>query len=246
MTPASAKNIYGWRGSGPPSNSSDPRNTWNGPIVTGPDGLFHIYDPIYREGSLGGPTAILHGVATNVTGRWDWTSRPSIPIERGENPAFVVFKGADGAEVYSLWMGGTVRLAPGPDGPFRTVEGFSYPGGNPAPLYHNGAFYMTNQKTTEIFTTPNITSGAKWVTFASIARPNQLPGGSWYHTEDPYMWIDRHGNWHMCVARCQRRPTLIRQRRTARAHRFSRGGETYQSAFRSAARALISRSHCTD
>jgi hypothetical protein len=52
VTPASGKNLY---------NSSDPRNTWNGPIVTGPDGTYHLYDPIYKVGSLGGPTAILHG-----------------------------------------------------------------------------------------------------------------------------------------------------------------------------------------
>ena len=47
-TPAAGKNLY---------NSSDPRNTWNGPIVTGPDGVYHIYVPIYKVGSLGGPSA---------------------------------------------------------------------------------------------------------------------------------------------------------------------------------------------
>ena len=45
VTPATGKNIY---------NNSDPRNTWNGPIVLGPDGKYHIYDPIYHVGSLGG------------------------------------------------------------------------------------------------------------------------------------------------------------------------------------------------
>lgn len=32
----------------------------------------------------------------------------------------------------------------------------TYPGGNPAPVYHNGAFYLTNQKTTEIYTTTTL------------------------------------------------------------------------------------------
>ena len=72
VTPASGKNIY---------NSSDPRNTWNGPIVAAPDQkTFHIYVPIYNVGSLGGPTSILHGVATNVTGPWDW-SLPELPTQ---------------------------------------------------------------------------------------------------------------------------------------------------------------------
>lgn len=60
-----------------------------------------------------------------------------MPIERGENPAAVVYKD-DGKLVYSLWMGGTVRTSSSPDGPFVDIKGFSYPGGNPAPIYHNG------------------------------------------------------------------------------------------------------------
>lgn len=96
-TPASAKSLY---------NVSDPRNTWNGPIVTAPDGKFHIFDPIYREGSLGGPTAVLHGVADVVTGPYDWTL-PTLP-SNGENPAAVTFPnettGAPGAWSWSFLL----------------------------------------------------------------------------------------------------------------------------------------------
>ena len=51
---------------------SDPRNTWNGAIIRGPDGVFHLYNPVYKPGSLGGasngPTSMMHGTATAVTG----------------------------------------------------------------------------------------------------------------------------------------------------------------------------------
>ena len=33
------------------------------------------------------------------------------------------------------------------EGPFTEIDGFAYPGGNPAPIYHNGSFYLTNQQT---------------------------------------------------------------------------------------------------
>ena len=70
----------------------------------------------------------------------------------GENPAFVVYndESSNGEMVYTLWIGGKVLLAYHPDGPFNVIEGFGYPGGNPAPIYHNGAFYMTNQGTTQV------------------------------------------------------------------------------------------------
>jgi hypothetical protein len=77
-----------------------------------------------------------------------------------------------------------VRVADSVDGPFVPVT--SYPGGNPAPVFHNGAFYMTNQATLEIYTTPAIVPGAVWSVFANIshdALPPTSPPGQ-YHVED--------------------------------------------------------------
>lgn len=135
---------------GTADNISDPRNTWNGPIVTGPDGTYHIYVPIYAVGSLSSPQSVLHGIATSVTGPWNWDAKPQISLGVSENPAFVVFKNETGQMVYSLWMDGHVRVADSPDGPFTGPSAWSYPGGNPAPIHHNGAFYMTNQGTNQV------------------------------------------------------------------------------------------------
>ena len=109
---------------------------------------------------------------------------PALPLP-DENPAFVVYTDAATSKtVYSLWLGGMVRLADSVEGPFVPVA--SYPGGNPAPVFHDGAFYMTNQATLEIFTTPAITPGAVWTLYANIshdALPPTTPPGQ-YHVED--------------------------------------------------------------
>ena len=105
-------------------------------------------------------------------GPWDWASEPDICRDCGENPAFVVFTQA-GETVYSVWVGGAVWAAASPSGPFKKMAGVSYPGGNQAPIFHDGAFYMTNQKTTEIWTTPKL--GANWVRPAPLRRCPAAP-----------------------------------------------------------------------
>lgn len=214
-TPALAKSLY---------NISDPRNTWNGPIVTGPDGQLHIFVPIYKVGTLEGPTSVMHGIAADVTGPWDWGSRPDLATEvGGQNPAFLVFNQSN-KTVYSLWMGrpGIVRVADSPDGPFVEVEGFTYPGGNPAPIWHNGAFYMTNQQTRQIFTTPRL--GGNWTVYATIAHPDE---GNMYHIEDPFLWIDQNGYWHI-INHAYRNDEYERcGNSTASAHFFSLDGKKW-------------------
>jgi hypothetical protein len=185
VTPAGAKNIY---------NTSDPRNTWNGPIYQGSDGKYHCYNPLYNVGSLGGPPTIMHGIAESITGPWDWTSQQHICDKCGENPAFVAFE-EKGKMVYTLWVGGAIWKATTPYGPFTKMEGVSYPGGNPAPVFHKGAFYLTNQKTTEVLTT-TLPLSKNWTTFATIAHPTRPPQ---WKAEDPFMWIDKNENWYAYV-----------------------------------------------
>jgi hypothetical protein len=86
----------------------------------------------------------------------DWHAKSEICQNCGENPAFVIFPGEGGKKVFSLWVGGKIWIAASPDGPFAVMPKATYPGGNPAPVYHDGAFYLTNQKTTEIYTTTKL------------------------------------------------------------------------------------------
>jgi hypothetical protein len=53
---------------------------------------------------------------------------------------------------------------------------------------------MTNQKTFQIYTTPSLKSGAKWSVFANISHAAVAKNT---HPEDPFMWVDTRGNWHI-------------------------------------------------
>eukprot|EP00040_Diaphanoeca_grandis_P040755 m.262103 g.262103 ORF g.262103 m.262103 type:complete len:363 (-) comp44380_c0_seq1:127-1215(-) len=216
LTPASAKSLY---------NVSDPRNTWNGPIVTGPDGKYHLYNPIYHAGSLGGPTSVLHGVATNITGPYDWSS-PPLKTNGGENPAAVVFKNeTTGKMVYSIWIGGSIQVSDSPDGPFTKLDGSRYPGGNPAPVFHEGVFYMTSQKTTEISMTTNL--GGSWKQFSTISHA-EVPLN--WNIEDPFMWVDTNSNWHIINHAYNNYEYEHCGNSTASAHFFSEDGKDWHTS----------------
>ena len=184
-SPTSGKNLY--------NAGSSENNTWNGPIITGEDGLLYAYVPLYKRGSLGGPFAVLRGVATSVAGPYTWETQPELPA--AINPAAVAFTDpATGARVFSLWLGGRVFVAASAGGPWTPSPGATYPGVNPAPVFHGGAWYLTNQATAQVWTAPRL--GASWTLFANISHA-ALPAGIDYHVEDPFMWIDARGGWHI-------------------------------------------------
>jgi hypothetical protein len=214
VTPASGKNLY---------NTSDPRNTWNGPIVATPDGKYHLYDPLYNKGSLGNPPSIMHGVADNITGPYVWDRSKDICQHCGENPAFVVFEDPSTKKtVYSLWVGGATWTAGSADGPFTKLEGANPGGGNPAPVYYKGAFYATSQKTTEIQVKPTLDS--PWKKFADISHAN-VPEN--WMIEDPFMWIDKRDNWHIINHAYNNYEYAQCGNSTASAHFFSADGKKW-------------------
>jgi len=188
-TPRSGFNLY---------NTEDPHNTWNGAILRGSDGVYHCYNPLYPSGELGGTTTLMHGTATNITGPFVWDSEMDITIPLlgpFDGPKSVVF--TEGANTrFSLWLGGNVYLADSAAGPFTMVEGFTYPGHNPAPLYHNGSFYTVTSMGGSIMTTPRLVSGANWTEWAPLREAYSLVPKDWL-PEDPDMWVDKRGNWHI-------------------------------------------------
>lgn len=44
------------------------------------DQVYHLYNPVYPAGSLGGATALRHGTAANITGPYTWGKQPDIAI----------------------------------------------------------------------------------------------------------------------------------------------------------------------
>lgn len=81
--------------------------------------------------------------------------------------------------------------ADSPYGPFSKLA-WTTPGSNPAPVFHKGAFYMTNQHTMQVWTTPRL--GGNWTTYAEISHAS-LPA-NWI-VEDPFLWVDKRGSFHI-------------------------------------------------
>lgn len=189
VNPVSAKDLYPYNNSGPPVQPTTSLNTWNGPIIGPVDGKYHLFNPIYAEGSLLKSSEIMHGVADNITGPYDWTKYPNIP--GSSNPAAVTFNDTDGKTKYTLWTKGSVLIAEDIAGPWTEIPNSNGYGGNPAPVYHNGVWYLTDQPTIQIFTTPKL--GQPWTKMADV-NISELPK---HHREDPFMWVDKRGNWHI-------------------------------------------------
>ena len=190
-TPISGKSLF--------PESGKLSNTWNGAILRGTDGVYHCYNPLFPAGELGGTTMLMHGTAANVTGPYNWGAMDNfitIPeLGAFDGPKSVVYT-EDGATKYSLWLGGNVYVAHSAEGPFVRVKGFRYPGHNPAPLFHNGSFYTITSMGGSIMTTPKLVSGAKWTEWTSLSAAYKLVPAGWL-PEDPDMWVDRRGNWHI-------------------------------------------------
>jgi hypothetical protein len=184
VSPASGKDIWG----------RDPNlNSWNGPILQAEDGLYHFIVPVYEHASLWNVIYIAHGVASDPSGPYDYTTLANISHAPTINPGGLVFPNASAGNslVYSIWIAGDILTATDANGPY--VKSFSYPGGsggNPAPAYHNGAFYLTDQSTTTIHTTPSLDQ--PWTTYATIPHT-----GVHYAVEDPTMYFDIRGNIHI-------------------------------------------------
>jgi hypothetical protein len=184
VTPASAKNV--WTG-------DENLNTWNGPILHGSDGLYHLIDPVYQHASLWNVIYIAHGVSTSPTGPYDWTSMANISHAPTINPGGLIYPDpTTGAPTYSIWLGGDILISSEASGPF--VAKFKFPGGdgsNPAPAFHNGAFYLTNQGTTQILTTSSLDQ--PWHIFANITHPRGMP----CTVEDPFLYFDTRNSIHV-------------------------------------------------
>lgn len=168
-----------------PNSSCSALNTWNGPIVdtTAIDQKYHMFNPLYRRGSLLGTQDMMYGTAERIEGPYNWESMGNM----GSNPAFVTYT-EDGKTKYSLWVGGKVHVADTVAGPYTAVG--PGPGGNPAPIFRNGTWFATSQRTSEVVTTTKL--GKEWTKYASIEP--KLDRGT---QEDPFMYIDKRGNWHI-------------------------------------------------
>jgi hypothetical protein len=195
-TPISGKSLF-------PLNKS--HNTWNGPIVGPVNGTFHLFNPYYGNytgiKSLFRVEYIMHGTSDKIEGPYTWDVKPNLP--GGINPMFLAYNDSQtGKTRYTLWNGGIREAQP----PFINWTNVPAPHGggdcgtNGAPAYRNGRFYCVSQHTTEIVSTPVL--GGKWTKLADInvstSTVKNIPYAKLMpNIEDPYLWIDKRGNFHV-------------------------------------------------
>ena len=173
-------------------------NTWSGPILKEKD-VYHLYVPLYENKSLFHTIDMLHGKSKAPEGPYAWKS---LGFNSGINPALLVFPAntttsdttATVESYFSLWVGGRIHISSSPNGPFQILSNATYPdSNNPAPIYHQGRFYMTSQHTRKIWTTASLIPSVPWTLHSQIDV--DLPKGT--TLEDPTMWVDSRGNWHI-------------------------------------------------
>ena len=78
----SAKNLYPLNDTDAPASgpcvtsnhTCGALNTWNGPIVGPVDNQYHMFNPLYRKGSLLATIDMMHGVADTIEGPYTWSS----------------------------------------------------------------------------------------------------------------------------------------------------------------------------
>jgi hypothetical protein len=184
VTPAACKNLW----VGPSTN--DTLNTWNGPILhDAATNTYHLYDPVYEHASLWSVLYTAHGVASNIEGPYDFTKYPSIE-STASNPGYLIYTNAStGAPVYTFWLGNDILVSDSAAGPWTRAGANPMPS-NTAPAYSKGAFFVTDQSTDSVITATSL--AGPWTPFASIPHK-----GLQYTVEDPYMWVDPRGNFHV-------------------------------------------------
>ena len=106
-TAASGRSLY---------PATDPHNTWNGAIMQdSASGVYHLYNPLFPPGELGGTTVLMHGTADNVTGPYAWGKQPDITIPMlgsFDGPKSLIYPDSKTNQTkFSLWLGGNVWVA---------------------------------------------------------------------------------------------------------------------------------------
>jgi len=187
--PARSQGVYGLS----PNISS-----WGGNIVHGDDNQFHLYVAEMTEGGLknwGHDCQCVHATSPTVSGpfqktdvavgKWCHNAAP-IRDPKGEYLLFHIGKGNESDS--SSFM----HHSSSPTGPWIPAKTTPGSCNNPAPAFHpNGTLFL-------ICNDFSVTSAATWD--AEFTPKRGMPKHYSDHDrnwEDPTLWFDRRGNWHI-------------------------------------------------
>lgn len=192
-------------------------SSWGGNPVLGEDGLHHMFVAEIPGGlrNWGHASQCVHATADSIEGPYNRSStvlgaechNPStlrhpktgtlLMFHIGEGPSTsisdaVVPAGAGNASTTAA--SGFLHTAASPDGPWTAAKTAPKSCNNPAPAYHpNGTLFVVCNHLDITVATDDWEGG--WSPLRSIGHPGPYSRPGNY--EDPYLWFDIHGNFHI-------------------------------------------------
>lgn len=173
-------------------------SSWGGNPVKADDGTYHLYVAEMAVGGLknwGSKSECTHAISANLSGPYQkvdeavpiWCHNPN--TIRDKNGTYLLFHIGNGNKQNSSNF---LHYSFSPNGPW--IPGSTKPKScnNPAPAFHpNGTlFCICNHLDITYASSWNST----WAPLRNIGHPSDDPDRHW---EDPFLWFDRGGNWHI-------------------------------------------------
>ena len=192
--------------------------SWGGNVICDAEGTWHLYASEMAGAGCGlhvwgGQSTVVHATAATVEG--PFIKRATVIGSEAHNPQAIVINSSwyifhigmgdksgapkdcnettsSTASAAAAGSGSTLHSAPSPNGPFQPVAGAPRDCNNPSPARHpNGTLYL-------------------FCTWSMRASRSGSPQGPWdapiavhppsseaRHWEDPFLWIDARGNFHV-------------------------------------------------
>eukprot|EP00656_Telonema_subtile_P035558 TRINITY_DN39534_c0_g1_i1.p1 TRINITY_DN39534_c0_g1~~TRINITY_DN39534_c0_g1_i1.p1 ORF type:complete len:372 (+),score=51.01 TRINITY_DN39534_c0_g1_i1:204-1319(+) len=190
--PAAPGGIYGFA----PNVSS-----WGGNVLKGDDGDFHLFVAEIPGGlrAWGDASRCTHAVAKSIQGPY-LKHDESLPAEC-HNPIAIREQGTGQYLLFHIGSGNGsgssfMHRSASPTGPWIPATVSPTACNNPAPAYHpNGTLYVicNHVEITNAVTQAGVI--VSWTALRKIGSPGPQSRSGNY--EDPFLWFDRRGNWHI-------------------------------------------------
>ncbi|EDQ89099.1 uncharacterized protein MONBRDRAFT_25698 [Monosiga brevicollis MX1] len=179
------------------------KTSWGGNMVHY-QGQWHLLVTEMRSGGLINWTTdsqVVHAVADTIEGPYT-REAVALPVP-AHNPMVINTTDATGQPLFVLFHifsggsalpGAVVHYSASPTGPWQAAELDVPSCNNPAPMLHaNGTWFLAcNEGTWELYRSQGNFTGP-YTKVAALPKNPPLTG-VW---EDPFVWIDARGNWHM-------------------------------------------------
>jgi hypothetical protein len=218
-------------------------SSWGGNTVLGDDGLHHLFVAEMFTGGLkgwGSQSECTHATATTAQGPFlktsssadggealpKWCHNPYTVREpsTGKFLLFHIGHSTDADPAHDF-----LHASTSPFGPWTAAPSKPHSCNNPAPAFHpNGTlFAVCNHQQITRADGPPLAVGTSWSPLRAMVKlPANGTADHDRHWEDPSLWFDRRGNWHVLYHVYCLLP-FAAHKECMSGHAFSRDGESW-------------------